>query len=193
MSRAFIYQRPAVAGQDTRFHRVSEVNLVRTLTSVQGACGAHQVAGGIGPGVPGDGFPVQLEVHPEAFGRKSTSFIHQGKSRCLQGKPFALSLHAEGRHRQVPVHDGQCGVVFENAVRAPFHPDKAVCQDGKTGLAGHHLCLGIGQGVILGLQREEVGRQKEQKKINPFHKLAIVSTKMQKLFRKSVPLQSYES
>ena len=35
--------------------------------------------------------------------------------------------------------------------------------------------------------------KEEQKKINPFHKLAIVFTKMQKLFRKSVPLQSYES
>ena len=173
MPRRLIHQRPSVAGEDALFQLRGRVgNLLKAQAAVQGTHGTQQVSGIGKARHPG----AHTMTDAQVIGRKTSPLIPEGEFSCLDDKLPALHGGGEGRHRQIAVHDGQRGSVFEDAVTSPLHTDEAVGEDGETGIAKLHHGGRIGLGIILRKGRK--GQQHKKKGKQSFH----ITSALQSLF-----------
>ena len=151
MARALVHEGPAVAGQDAELHRIVVVDMVGAGASVQRTGRAHQVARGRVPGMPGDNALVHPKVHDQVLRREfPPAPIGQLKGRSLDPDALPGTGRTEFRNRQVPVHDGEGGMVLELTVLRPLHPDQPVGQDSEPGIPDDNLRLRACHGIILG-------------------------------------------
>ena len=174
---AFIDQGPAVAGQDAGLHRVAVVDMVGTRAAVQGAGRAHEVPGRVHAGFPGAVFPLHPEGDGEVVRRElPAAAVGQLQGARLDADRRPAAGDGEFRDGEVPVHDGEGGVVLEGAVSGPFHPDQAVRQDREAGVAHGHLRLGACDRIVFGLE-QAAGREAGQKKEETFHLVSYYARK----------------
>ena len=173
MPRRLVHQRPTVAGKNAFLQLRGRVgNLFEAQAAVQGAHGAQQVSGIGKARHPG----AHAVTDAQVIGRKPASLIPEGEFSCLDDKLPALLSGRKGRYRQLAVHNGQRGSVFEDAVTGPLHTDEAVGEDGETGIAKLHHGGRIGLGIILRKGRK--GQQHKKKGKQSFH----ISSALQSLF-----------
>ncbi len=162
-ARGIIDEGPAGARDDAGLHGLAGLVAVG---AVESACGAHQVLVVGQAGAPDVELVAGIEVDGQVIGAEAAVLVGLGRvgeaeRRGLDGEASFVvgdGFLKVGR-RQAAVDKDEAGVIFEFAVRGPFHADELAGEDGETRFAEGDDGLWIGDGIV-GLVRRRWRRER---------------------------------